>query len=138
LKGHAFEVYDFAQDVIRLKELADTSDDFAELFRSFWDKDDSLSGADMWTKTRYLRDMGVTFSKLPVLQLLNLSEDNKRVVGLRQYRFAGGPKTFLVTFHVRMAELLHVLRQELEKSSELAGQNEGINLGARWFGRGFG
>jgi hypothetical protein len=28
-----------------------------------------------------------------------------------------------------MAGLLHVLRQELEKSSELAGQNEGINMG---------
>jgi hypothetical protein len=29
-----------------------------------------------------------------------------------------------------MAELLHLLRQELEKSSELAGQNVGINMGA--------
>jgi hypothetical protein len=29
-----------------------------------------------------------------------------------------------------MAELLHLLRQELEKSSGLAGLNEGINMGA--------
>jgi hypothetical protein len=29
-----------------------------------------------------------------------------------------------------MAELLHLLRQELKKSSELAGLNEGINMGA--------
>jgi hypothetical protein len=74
--------------------------------------------------------MGVTFSKLPVLQCLNLSKDNNKRVGLRQYRFAGGPKTFVVTFHVRMAELLHLLPQELEKSSELAGQSDGIAMGA--------
>jgi hypothetical protein len=61
--------------------------------------------------------MGLTSSKLPVLQLLNLLQ-NCNVVGLRQYRFAGGPKTFVVTFHVRVAELLHVLPQELERSSE--------------------
>jgi hypothetical protein len=82
----------------------------------------------MWVKTTYLRDMGVTFSKLPVLQLLNLSKNNKSV-GLYQYRFTGGTKTLQVAFHVRMAELLHVLPQELEKSSELAGQNDGINVG---------
>jgi hypothetical protein len=44
MKRLAFEVYDFAQDMIRLKALAGTSKKFAELFRPFWDKDDSLSG----------------------------------------------------------------------------------------------
>jgi hypothetical protein len=74
------------------------------------------------------RHAGETFSKLPVLQLLNLSKNNKSV-GLYQYRFTGGPAKKYVAFHVRMAELLHVLPQELEKSSKLAGQNTGINMG---------
>ena len=33
LKRLAFEVYDFVQDIIRLKELAETSEEFGELFR---------------------------------------------------------------------------------------------------------
>jgi hypothetical protein len=73
--------------------------------------------------------MGETFSKLPVLQLSNLSK-NKGVVGLHKYRFTGGPTNAHVPFHVRMAGLPHLLPQELEKSSELAGQKEGINMGA--------
>ena len=51
LKRLAFEVYDFAQDAIRLKELAGTPDEFADLFGPFWDKNDSLSGGDMWALT---------------------------------------------------------------------------------------
>jgi hypothetical protein len=31
----AFEDYDFAQDVIRLNDLADTSEEFGEMFRPF-------------------------------------------------------------------------------------------------------
>jgi hypothetical protein len=108
--------------VIRLKELADTSNDsFAELLRPFWDQDDSLSGGDMWAQTRTLRGMGETFSKLPVLQLLNLSDKS---AGLHKHRFTGGPKNVHVTFHVRMAGLLHLLPQELEKSSARASRPE--------------
>jgi hypothetical protein len=69
MKRLAFEVYDFAQDVFRLKDLVGTPKKFAELVCPFWDKDDSLGGGDMWAKTKRLRDMRVTFSKLPVLQL---------------------------------------------------------------------
>jgi hypothetical protein len=128
IKRSACEFYDFAQDLIRLKELA-TCDEFAVLCRPFWDKDDSSSGGDFWAKTRIYRGMGLTFSKLPLLQLLNLSEDKMKRVGLQQYRFIGGTKKLQVPFHVRMAELLHVLPQELVKSTELAGQNEGIVMG---------
>jgi hypothetical protein len=45
MKRLAFEVYDFAQDVIRLKALAGTPTMFSELVRPLWDKDDALSGA---------------------------------------------------------------------------------------------
>jgi hypothetical protein len=83
------------------------------LFGPLWDKDASLSGGDLWAQTQPLRAMGETFSKLPVLQLLNLSKGKS--AGLHQYRFTGGPKKLRVQFHVRMAELLHVLTQELEK-----------------------
>jgi hypothetical protein len=130
MKRSAYEIYDFAQDAISLKELADTSDEFADLFRPFWDKDDdSSSGGDMWRQTSKLREMGATFSKLPLLQCLNLSENKMKRVGLHQYRFTGGAAKKYVAFHVRMAELLHVLPQELEKSSELADQNDGITIG---------
>jgi hypothetical protein len=128
LKRLAFEVYDFSQDAIRLKELAGTPDEFADLFGPFWDKDASLGGGDLWALTKPLRAMSETFSKLPVLQLLNLSKNKS--VGLHQYRFTGGPPKKQVAFHVRMAGLLHLLRQEWEKSSELAGRNAGINMGA--------
>jgi hypothetical protein len=90
MKRLAFEVYDFAQDAIRLKELAGTPDEFVDLFGPFWDKDVSLGGGDLWRQTKRLREMAETFSKLPVLQLLNLSK-NYNTVGLYQYRFTGGP-----------------------------------------------
>jgi hypothetical protein len=131
MKRTAYENYDFAQDAIRLKELAGTPDEFTVLFRPFWDKDDdSSSGGDILRQTKCLRGMGETFSKLPVLQCLNLSEDKMKRVGLHKYRFTGGPKNAHVPFHVRMAELLHVLPLELKKSSELAGHNVGIDMGA--------
>ena len=48
MKRSAYETYDFAQDVIRLKDLSGTPDEFADLFRPFWDKDDdSSSGGDL-------------------------------------------------------------------------------------------
>jgi hypothetical protein len=130
MKRSAYETYDFAKDAIRLKDLAGTPDEFADLFRPFWDKDDSSSGGDMWRQTTKLRQMGATFSMLPLLQFLNLSKDKMKRVGLHQFRFTGGPAKKYVAFHVRMAELLHVLPQELQKSSELAaGQNEELNMG---------
>ena len=138
LKRLAFEVYDFVQDIIRLKDLAETPEDFGEMFRSLWDIDQKLSGGDMWKKTIHYRDMALTFSKLPLLQCLNLSE-NENPVGLHHFRFTGGPAKNYVPFHVRMAELLHVLPQELVKSTELAaGQNDVLNGLVGWFGRCFG
>jgi hypothetical protein len=88
IKRSACEIYDFAQDLIRLKELA-TCDEFAVLFRPFWDKDGSSSGGDIWAKTRIYRGMGEAFKKLPLLQCLSLSEDKMKRVGLHKYRFTG-------------------------------------------------
>ena len=129
IKRSAYEFYDFAQDLTRLKDLAGTPEEFAVLCRPFWDRDDSSSGGDFWARTRIYRGIGETFKLLPLLQCLNLSEDKMKRVGLQQYRSTGGTKKLQVPFHVRMAELLHVLPQELEKSSKLAGQNTGINMG---------
>ena len=129
IKRSACEFYDFAQDLTRLKDLAGTPEEFAVLCRPFWDRDDSSSGGDFWRQTQRFRGIGETFKLLPLLQCLNLSEDKTKRVGLQQYRFTGGTKKLQVPFHVRMAELLHVLPQELENSTELAGHNVGIDMG---------
>jgi hypothetical protein len=82
MKRSAFEVYDFAQDAIRLKELAGTPDEFADLFGPFWDKDASLGGGDLWRQTKRLREMAEASSELAVLPSPRQAETSKGVMRL--------------------------------------------------------
>jgi hypothetical protein len=76
MKRNAIEIADFERDLQRLKDISKDFEDFGRLFREFWDKDEDkeLSPGDMWEKTRNIRYQGLTFWKLPVLQLLNLAK----------------------------------------------------------------
>ena len=78
----------------------------------------------MWEKTKNIRHQGVTFWKLPVLQLLNLAKGI--IIGLGSHRFIGKRVAFLVS----MVVLLRMeLRMELNKASQRADQRTAKGLG---------
>jgi hypothetical protein len=122
MKRTAIEIADFERDVRRLKGMSKDLADFGRLFREFWDKDEDkqLSPGVMWDKTRNIRNQGITFWKVPVLQLLNQAKG--ATIGLSSYRFTGHRVPFLVS----MVVLLRMdLRMELNKASQRAAKDLG-------------
>jgi hypothetical protein len=126
MKRTAIEIADFERDLRRLKDIPKDLTDFGRLFREFWDKDEDkqLGPSEMWEKTRNIRYQGVTFWKLPVLQLLHLPKGT--TIGPGSYRFTGK----LVPFLVGMVVLLRMnLRMELNRAYQRAAKGLG-NIGS--------
>jgi hypothetical protein len=122
MKRTAIEIADFERDLRRLKDIPKDLRDFGRLFREFWDKDEDkqLGPSEMWEKTRNIRYQGVTFWKLPVLQLLHLPKGT--TIGPGSYRFTGK----LVPFLVGMVVLLRMnLRMELNRAYQRAAKGLG-------------
>jgi hypothetical protein len=126
MKRTAIEIADFERDVRRLKDMSKDLADFGRLFREFWDKveDKQLGPGKVWEKTKNIRHQGLTFWKLPVLQLINQAKGT--TIGLGSYRFTGHRVPFLVS----MVVLLRMdLRMEFNKASQRAAQRAAKDLG---------